>query len=139
MQPLMTPEPRSTSFQPLGLQSTIIGGSTSASLTIPLVIDRSTSAFTSTMANLAVSTRFLALHATSNQFLQLTMLPTYQPVSALDIWAPIYTRLPSMVGLIYQPLPPINICHQPALHATSDGGPTPPITNSIGLFSLVNT
>ena len=78
------------------------------------------------------------------------MLPTYQPVFALDIQAliytpflsmiaSIYTLFSSMVGPIYQPLPPFTSIINLALHAMSGGGTFFPITNSIDLFSSATT
>ena len=82
-----------------------------------------------------MSAGFLALHARSNSLLQLTMLLTYQSMSAYDVRVPFYTSLPSMAGPVYLPLLPFTNVINLALHAMSGRGPGPPVTNSIGLFS----
>ena len=87
----------------------------------------------------AGSTGFLALHVSSNSFIQSTTLPPFQQMLAFDFWAPIYTSIQSMVGPVYQPLPPFTSVISSTLYVASSGGPLSQLTSSAGLFSSTGT
>ena len=84
------------------------------------------------------SVGFLTIHAIINLFVQLAVLPLFQPVFTFEFRAQIYNPIQSMASPVYPPLPPFTSIINLAIHTALGRGLVPPLTSSVCLFFSIS-